>query len=78
MVIKRLKDITITASVNGTKLDSATVNTPGPGVFTAEVPATLLTADSIKVDFELDKTLPPDIDRRPLGVIATSVGLTSK
>jgi hypothetical protein len=78
VAIKTAKNIAITASVNGTKLNSATLDTTGPGVFAAEVPATLLTADSIKVDYELDKTFQPEADKRQLGIIAMSVGLTSK
>jgi hypothetical protein len=78
VAIKTAKSIAITASVNGTKLNSATLDTTGPGVFAADVPATLLTADSVKVDYELDKTFQPEADKRQLGIIAMSVALTSK
>jgi hypothetical protein len=78
IVIQKLKSVTITASVNGTKLKSAEYDKPGANIFTADVPAALLTGDSVKVDFALDKTVPPDVDKRELGVVAISVGISSK
>jgi hypothetical protein len=53
--------------------------TPGAHVFSAEVPGSMLTAEPVKVDFGLDKTmLPGDVDKRQLGIVAGSVSLTSK
>jgi hypothetical protein len=78
-VIQKLKDIAITASINGTALKSEDYKTPGAYVFAADVPGSLLAADSVQVDFALDKTMPPgDVDRRQLGVIAGSVSLSPK
>jgi len=78
-VVQKLNDITITASINGAALNSEEYKTPGAYVFSAEVPGSMLTAESVKVDFALDKTMPPgDVDKRPLGIIAGSVSLTSK
>lgn len=76
--LQKLKSITITASVNGTKLKSMTYDMPGAGTFTADVPAALLTGDSVRVDFALDKTVPPGIDKRELGVVATSISISGK
>lgn len=76
--IQKLKSVAITASVNGTKLKSAEYDKPGPNVFTADVPPALLTGESVRVDFTLDKTIPPDVDKRDLGVIAASIGITGK
>ncbi len=59
VAIQRLKSIAITASVNGTKLKSSAYDKAGADLFTAEVPPALLTGDSVKVDFSLDKTIPP-------------------
>lgn len=78
IVIQRLKGVEITASVNGTKLKSANYDKPGANIFTADVPPALLTGESVRVDFALDKTIPPDVDKRNLGVVATSVGISSK
>jgi hypothetical protein len=78
IVIQRLKTVAITASVNGTKLKSAEYEKPGANIFTADVPPALLTGDSVKVDFTLDKTIPPDVDKRDLGVVATSIGIAGK
>ena len=69
----------LTASVGATKLKSETYAKPGAYTFTADVPAELLTKDSVTVDFALDKSIPASAaDQRELGVIATSVGLESK
>jgi hypothetical protein len=78
VAIQKLKTVTITASVNGTKLKSANYDKAGPDIFTADVPPALLTGDSVRVDFALDKTIPPDVDKRELGVVATSIGITAK
>jgi hypothetical protein len=78
IAVQKLKTVAITASVNGTRLDSAEYAKAGANTFTAAVPPTLLTGDSVKVDFTLDKTIPQDVDKRVLGVVATSVGISSK
>jgi hypothetical protein len=76
--LQKLKSISLTASVNGTKLKSATYDMPGANSFSADVPAALLTGDSVRVDFALDKTVPPGVDKRELGVVATSIGISGK
>jgi hypothetical protein len=76
--MQKLKTITITASVNGTKLNSVEYDKPGANTFTADVPPALLTGDSVRVDFALDKSIPPDVDKRELGVVATSIGISSR
>jgi hypothetical protein len=76
--MRKLKSMTLAASVGGMALKSAAYNAPGAQVFSADVPASMLAADSIKVDFALDKTLQPEGDKRELGVIANSVGLVGK
>lgn len=78
VAIQKLKDVSLTASVNGMTLKTSKYDKSGPNIFTADVPPSLLTGDSVKIDFSLDKTLPPNIDLRGLGVIATSVGITVK
>jgi hypothetical protein len=78
LVVQKLRSITLTASVNGMTLTSADYKAAGAFVFSTEVPASLLTTDTVKVDFALDKSLPPEIDKRELGIIASSVGITSR
>jgi len=78
IVIRKLRKVVITASVNGTKLKSAEFDKPGANSFTADVPPALLTGESVKVDFTLDKTVPPDVDKRDLGVVANSIGISGK
>ncbi len=78
-IIQKVKNVTIIASVNGMTLTSIKYDTAGSYVFNADIPASMLTAESVRVDFALDKSLPPDgADRRELGVIATSVGIGAK
>lgn len=85
VVIQKLHDLTLTASVGNTKLKSETYAKAGNGTFSADVPpgllspAALLNQDKLVVDFALDKSLPPSpADQRELGVIAVSVGLQGK
>lgn len=79
VIIGQLKPVTLTASVNGRVLKSDVYTAPGQYDFTAPVPPDLLTADSLKVDFALDKALPPSgADRRELGMIVSSVGLAAQ
>jgi len=76
-VIGRLKAVTITARVNGADIGSETYDQPGDQVFAKTVPANALRGDgAMKVEFELDKALPPgEADKRELGVVAISVAL---
>ena len=78
-VMNKVKSQTLTASVGGKALAPQTYTTAGNQTYTADVPADALGGDTVTVDFALDKFLPPSpADGRELGVIATSVGLTSK
>jgi hypothetical protein len=79
VVIETEKSITLTAFINGAKLSTETWSKPGPYVFKSEIPAALLTGDGVRVDFELDKAMPPgEKDARELGVVVSKVGLESK
>ena len=78
VIIQKLQNITIIASINGMTLTSTNYDAAGSYVFNADIPASMLTAESVRVDFALDKSLPPGIDRRELGIIATSVGIGAK
>ena len=76
-VIEKLRKITLTASVNGTAFEPAVYAKPGPETYTTGIPASLLSTDTVKIDFALDKTVVPGGgDTRQLGIIASSVGLS--
>ncbi len=78
-VLQKLGKITITGSINGMPLKPAEFAKSGPALYTADVAASQLTGDSVEADFTLDKSIPPGaVDRRELGVIATSVALIPK
>jgi hypothetical protein len=74
-LIRNQKSVSLSASIGGMQLKSQSYNTSGPLVFTADIPGSMLPADSVRIDFALDKTTRPEGDRRELGVIAGSVEL---
>jgi hypothetical protein len=74
-VTTQLNSVNLTALVNGMVLHAEEYKKAGPETLSADVRASLLATDSVKVDFVLDKSLPPGADKRDLGIIATSVGL---
>jgi hypothetical protein len=76
-VISRLSSVTLTARINGTDVGSESYQAQGEYVFTKPVPAGVLAGgEAVKVEFELDKALPPgDADKRELGLVAVSVAL---
>lgn len=78
IVIQKLNKVTITASINGMALKSAEFDAPGSYVFSTDVPASALTKDSVRVDFAVNRTLPPGVDKRELGIIAMSVGVMAR
>lgn len=75
----RMKGVSLSAYVNGTPLTPESYQHAGPYVYTRDVPASLLTSDVVRVDFSVDKTIPPTaVDKRELGVIASLVGFQPK
>ncbi|MGD0365389.1 MAG: hypothetical protein ABSC93_31285 [Bryobacteraceae bacterium] len=77
--LAKLKTITLTAYVNGTPLPPETYTQAGQFLFSREVPANLLVDDTARIDFSVDKTMPPTpADRRELGVVVSMVGLQPK
>jgi hypothetical protein len=78
-VLSRLTELTLSASVRGMRLAPETYRRSGPAIYQRDIPAALLTGDSVRFDFSLDKALRAgDFDPRELGVIATQVGLETK
>jgi hypothetical protein len=77
--VDKLKSITLSAFVNGTALAPETYARGGQYEYKRAVPPTLMKGRSARVEFHLDKSMPPaDGDARELGVVARSVGLESK
>ena len=75
-LMARLQSITLAATVNGVALAPRTYTKAGDQVYTQRVPAEALASGVARVDFLLDKALPPNnTDRRELGVVVSSVGL---
>ena len=66
-------------TAGGSALPPETYTTAGDYFYVREIPASLLTGDSLRVDFQLDKAIPPSSsDIRELGIIVLTVGLESK
>jgi len=79
VAIEKLHDQTLSASIAGTSLKTATLDAAGPFTFSREIPAALLTGPTVKVSFELDKAVPTGgADARELGVVANSFSLTPR
>ena len=79
VVIQKLGPVTLSASIGGTKLPPQTYSKPGGYTYAADVAPDLLKKDTVTVDFELDKSLPPGTsDQRELGIITTAVGLATR
>lgn len=79
VVIEKLKNVSLTASIDGSPLPPESYTQAGPYTYKRDVPGNLLTADSVKVEFQLDKSLPPTgTDQRELGVVVNSVALEAK
>jgi hypothetical protein len=77
--IQKLGSLTLSATVGGTALDPETYSKAGEYLYKRDVPANLLTGDAVRIDFQLDKAMPPgDVDKRELGVVASSVALVAK
>jgi hypothetical protein len=77
--IAKLKSVTVSASVNGTALPPETYSQAGQFEYKRDVAPALLAGSPVKVDFHLDKAVPPGGgDLRELGVVALSVGLEPK
>jgi hypothetical protein len=77
--MNRHKAVALSAYVNGTPLPPETYTQAGQFTFSRDVPAGLLASDVTRVDFSVDKTLPPTpADKRELGVVVSMVGFAPK
>ena len=78
-VIGKLKNVSLGASINGTSLPAQTYTQSGEFTYAREVPPNLLGGEAVKVEFALDKALPPGAsDQRELGLVVSAVGFEPK
>ena len=67
--------VPLRAAVNRSPLPPVTYTAAGDHVYVQSVPAWVLQGRTTRVDFELDKALPPEeSDRRERGVIVSFLG----
>ena len=82
VTIDKLKTITLSATAggaNGASLPPETYSQAGSFTFTRDVPAAQLAGDSVRIDFQCDKAIPPSgTDQRDLALIVSSVSLDAK
>ena len=79
VVINQLKSMTLSSTVNGTKLEPETYTRSGEQSYSRDVPASLLHGNAARVDFSFDKALPPSpTERRDLAAIVTIVGFEAR
>lgn len=72
---QELKTVTIRARVQGQAVPSITVTRAGEGTYSVPVPKAALTADIVKVDFELDHVSRSEgPGGRELGLVVAAIG----
>jgi hypothetical protein len=77
--MSKMKAVSLSAYVNGTALAPESYTQAGQFVYIRDVPASLLAGDVSRVDFALDKTVPPSgTDQRELGLVVSLVGFQPK
>jgi hypothetical protein len=77
--IEKLKSLQLSATVNGKALDPETYTAPGEYIYRRALPASLLSGDPVRVDFSLDKAIPPGTaDLRELGIVVLAIGLEAR
>jgi hypothetical protein len=79
VVIEKLNTVTLSATAGGKPLAPETYTQAGDYVYTREISPNLLGDEVLRVDFALDKSMPPSgADLRELGVIVLSAALNPK
>jgi hypothetical protein len=77
--IDKLHNVTLSATINGTALPPETYSHEGQAAYKRELAPNLIAGDLVRVDFHLDKAMPPaNGDMRQLGVVARSVAFEAK
>jgi hypothetical protein len=78
-VINQLKAVSLSGNVGTAPLSPESYTQTGQYTYTRDVPPSALTGESVRIDFQLDKSIPPgDVDKRELGIIVNSVSLDAK
>jgi len=79
VIVEKLKTITLSATIGGSTFAPETYTQPGDYTYTRDVAPALVGGESVRVDFQLDKSMPPSgADQRDLGVVVLSAGLGLK
>jgi hypothetical protein len=79
VIVEKLKTITLSATIGGSALAPETYTQAGDYTYTRDAAPALLGGESVRVDFQLDKSMPPSgADLRDLGVVVLSAGLGLK
>jgi hypothetical protein len=79
VIIEKLKTVSLAASIDGKPLPPETYTQPGPYSYKRDIPANWLSGESVKVEFQLDKAMPPTgAERRELGIVANALSLGPK
>lgn len=79
VIVQHLNSVTLAAAVGNLRLSPETFLHPCDAVYTRDIPPGVLSGESVRVDFALDKSMAPDgPDGRELGVIAHSLSLETK
>ena len=79
VIVEKLTSISLSATIGGSTLPPETYTQPGDYTYTRDVAPALLAGESVRVDFELDKSMPPTgADLRDLGLVVLSAGLGLK
>ncbi len=77
--IEKLGPVTLSGSIAGTPLAPEVYSKPGDYVYRREVAPSALGEKSVRVDFQLDRAMPPGGgDMRELGIVVLSAGLVSR
>lgn len=79
-IISKLKTVSLSGTIGATPLSPESYTQAGPYTYTRDIPPNLLNVEALRIDFQLDRALPPGTngDQRELGVIVSSVGLEAK
>jgi hypothetical protein len=79
VTVEKLKTVSLSAAIGGSALAPETYTQAGDYTYTREVAPALLAGQSVRVDFQLDQSIPPSgADLRDLGLVVLSAGLESK
>jgi hypothetical protein len=77
--IEKLKSITLTASVGGSKLAPETYSKAGEYIYRRDVDPKSISSEAVRIDFQLDKAIAPGAsDLRELGIVVASARLVAK